>query len=174
MKKLIVFLGVIGLLFPMNSIFGQSTVKLGHLNTNELFSSMPETDSASRILEKSAADLQATIEELQVEYNKKLDEYMNLREEPTASALILRTKEEQLQSLSTNIQNFQANAEQDLSEQQARLFQPIQEKAVKAIEEVARENNFTYIFDLSAGSVIYTSDESIDILPLVKIKLGLQ
>jgi outer membrane protein len=39
---------------------------------------------------------------------------------------------------------------------------------------VARENGFTYIFDLSRGSVIYFSEQSEDILPLVKKKLGLE
>ncbi|MBN1158576.1 MAG: OmpH family outer membrane protein [Bacteroidales bacterium] len=174
MKKLIIFLAVIVLGLPGNSALGQSPVKLGHLNTNELFAAMPETDSAQKILEKSAQDLQTTMEELQVEYNKKYQEYVNLANEPTTSALILRTREEELQSLNTRAQNFQTQAEQDLSDQQARLFQPIQEKAIGAIEEVSRENGFTYVFDIAAGSVVFTSDESIDILPLVKDKLGLQ
>jgi outer membrane protein len=173
MKKLILILSVIGLSIPMSSTFGQTAVKLGHLNSNELFAAMPETDSAQKILEKSAADLQATIEELRVEYNKKYQDYLNLANEPTTSALILRTREEELQTLNTRAQNFQTQAEQDLSDQQAKLFQPIQEKAINAIEEVARENGFTYVFDISAGSILYTSDESIDILPLVKEKLGL-
>ncbi|MBN2481164.1 MAG: OmpH family outer membrane protein [Bacteroidales bacterium] len=174
MKKLIVFLTVIGLTFPISSTFGQNSVKLGHLNTNELFSAMPETDSAQRILEKSASELQTTMEELQVEYNKKYQEYVDLTNQPTTSALILRTREEELQSLNTRVQTFQAQAEQDLTDQQSRLFQPIQEKAMAAIEAVARENGFTYVFDIAAGSIIFTSDDSVDILPLVKAKLGLQ
>lgn len=174
MKKLIVLLAIVGLSIPINHAFGQSPAKLGHLDSNELFSAMPETDSAQAILERSAEEYQATIEELRVEYNKKYDEYVALLKQPTASALILRTKEDELQTLNTRAQNFQAQAEQDLNDQQARLFQPIQEKALQAIEAVAKENGFTYIFDISVGSILYTSDESIDILPLVMAKLGLQ
>ena len=42
----------------------------------------------------------------------------------------------------------------------------------QAIEDVAEEGNFTYIFDKSIGSILYAQDKE-DVLPLVKIKLGL-
>lgn len=173
MKKLVLLIAIAGLVFSAGSAFGQATVKLGHLDTNELISSMPETDSASTILENSAQEIQDTMDKLQVEYRTKYEEYIELANEPTTSALILRTKEEELTSLQTRAQNFSASAEQDYADQQARLFQPIQEKAMNAIEEVARENGFTYIFDTSVGSIVFVSDDSIDILPLVKQKLGL-
>ncbi len=48
------------------------------------------------------------------------------------------------------------------------------DKANKAIAEIAKANGFTYILDLSAGTVIFHSDNSTDILPLVKQKLGLK
>ena len=34
------------------NIFGQTTLKLGHINSQELFSAMPESDSAQKKLEK--------------------------------------------------------------------------------------------------------------------------
>lgn len=173
MKKLVIYLAIIGLLFPIGYTFGQTPIKLGHLDTNELISSMPETDSASSILERSAQEIEATMEQLRVEYNNKYQEYIKLANEPTTSSLILRTREEELTSLQTRAENYQSMAQQDYTDQQTRLFQPIQEKALNAIEEVARENGFTYIFDTSIGSIIFASDESIDILPLVKQKLGM-
>jgi hypothetical protein len=38
---------------------------------------------------------------------------------------------------------------------------------------VAAEGKFTYIFDTSTGTVLY-SDGGTDIMPLVKAKLGIQ
>ena len=46
--------------------------------------------------------------------------------------------------------------------------------ALNAIKEVGKENGFTYVFDLSAGGILYFADNTEDILPLVKKKLGLQ
>ena len=47
-------------------------------------------------------------------------------------------------------------------------------KAQNAIEAVAKANGFTYIFDISAGGIVYFSDNSIDVLPLVKKELGIE
>lgn len=173
MKKLVLFFAIAGLACTAGRAFGQAVIKLGHLDTNELISSMPETDSASAVLERTAQEIQDTMDKLRVDYNTKYEEYVNLANEPTTSALILRTREEELTSLQTRAQNFSTSAEQEYSDQQTRLFQPIQEKAMNAIEAVARENGFTYIFDTSIGSIIFASDDSIDILPMVKEKLGL-
>ena len=45
-------------------------------------------------------------------------------------------------------------------------------KARAAIEDVAKEGKFTYIFDSSMGSILY-ADESENVMTLVKKKLGL-
>jgi len=50
----------------------------------------------------------------------------------------------------------------------------VQEAALNAVNDVAEENGFTYIFDAGMGALVYTSPDSQDILPLVKTKLGLQ
>jgi outer membrane protein len=47
------------------------------------------------------------------------------------------------------------------------------DKARKAIEEVAKENGLLYVFDMSQGNPVYASEESLDMLPLVKAKMGL-
>jgi len=61
-----------------------------------------------------------------------------------------------------------------MGQKESQLLQPIIEKADKAIKEVGKENGYTYIFDLSRGSVVYFSEVSEDVLPLVKKKLGIQ
>ncbi len=54
------------------------------------------------------------------------------------------------------------------------LMSPVIEKAQNAITKVAKENGLTYVFDLSAGSLIYYDDKgSVDLLPLVKKELGI-
>jgi len=150
----------------------QDQIKLGHINIQDLFDVMPERDTAQKKLENIAQQFENTLEELQVEYNKKLENYQkNIN---TMSDLIRTTKENELQDLMQRIQQFQVQAEQDLSRQRSGLFLPIQEKALKAINEVAEENGFTYIFDMSAGIVLFAAENTEDILPMVKEKLGLE
>jgi outer membrane protein len=94
--------------------------------------------------------------------------------DPNTSQLILKTKEDELQSIQQRMQSFQQQAEQSLTEKKAELFKPIQDKAIKAVNDVAAENGFTYIFDIAGGAVAYFSPDSYDILTLVKAKLGLK
>jgi outer membrane protein len=54
------------------------------------------------------------------------------------------------------------------------LLKPILDKANGAIKNVAEANNFIYVFDISQGNPIYFSDQSVDILQLVKDKLGVK
>jgi outer membrane protein len=174
MKKRIILFVLGGFFLIGGNVYGQTALKLGHINSQLLFTSMPESDSAQKKLEKSAKMMQATLEELQVDFNKKYEDFNKLNNDGTASDLIIKTKTEELQSLQQRIQTFQQQAEQDMGNQRTELFKPIQDKAIKAVSQVADENGFTYIFDTAGGAVVYTSPDSQDILPLVKAKLGLK
>lgn len=149
-------------------------IKIGHINSQELLAAMPESDSAQKKLEKLAMEHELILEELSVEFNKKFDAYRKSIEAGTLSDLARATKEAELEELQNRIATFEQRAQQDLQQQRVRLFQPVQEKALNAVNTVAEENGFTYIFDTGMGAVVYTSPDSEDILPLVKTKLGLE
>lgn len=174
MKKVFVILLFTGLFLTSGNGFAQGAVKLGHINSSALFAAMPESDSAQKTLEREREAMRKTLEELQVELNKKYEDYLRLTQDKTTSQLILSTKEEEMNTLQQRMQNFQQDAEQTLSTRSTELFKPIQEKAIKAVNDVAAENGFTYIFDTAGGAVVYTSPDSQDILALVKTKLGLK
>ena len=171
MKYLGRILVIILITLPLTSS-AQKSLKLGHIDSQLLLSQMPESDSARIDLEKETKSIQDQLELMQVEFNNKYNDYVTKMD--SFSNFIRQSKEEELQDLQQRIQIFEANAQQNLQQQQATLFQPIIDKAQKAIEEVAKENNFTYIFDLSTGTVLFFSEETEDILPLVKQKLGIQ
>jgi outer membrane protein len=174
MKKQFITLIITALTFVFfsNSSLAQSTVKLGHINSQELLTSMPEYDSAQANLQSEMKQMEDLLEDMEVEFNRKYENYVT--NQATFSALVRQTKEQELGALQQKIQEFQMVAEQELGAMQQTLFQPVQEKAKKAIEDVALENGFTYIFDSGIGVLVYTSDDSEDILPLVKAKLGLE
>lgn len=161
------------MLLPI-SIMAQKPVKLGHIDSQQLLMAMPESDSAQKQLQRIAKDYESTLEELQVELNGKFEKYQ--RELDTMSPLIRSTRESELNELNERIQNFQAQAQQEIERQRIELFRPIQERAKKAVDDVAKENGFTYIFDIGpgVGAVVYSAPETEDILPKVKQKLGIK
>jgi outer membrane protein len=146
-------------------------LKIAHINTQELLATLPESDSAQAKIQKSAMEWQETLEEMQVEFNTKYQDY--LQNSAAMSEIKKRAKETELQDLDTRIKNTNQTAEQDLQGLRQQLLQPIIEKTTKAIEEVGRENGFTYILDTSEGSVvIFAADNAVDIMDKVKAKLS--
>tara|TARA_B100001741_G_scaffold151741_1_gene125375 strand:+ start:18259 stop:18759 length:501 start_codon:yes stop_codon:yes gene_type:complete len=148
----------------------QSQSKFGYLNSNELLAMMPESLSMQEELQTYAKGLESQLTAMQAEYEKKIVEYQ--QNETTYTDIIKEDKISEIESIQQRVVEFQKNAQQSLSEKEAELFIPIREKAMKAIDEVAEEGKFTFIFDSGSGSFLYAA-ESENIINLVKSKLGL-
>ena len=170
MKKAFIAI-LIALLAFGGSTMAQKTIKLGHINSNDLMQIMPGRDTAQALLEKEVADLQAELEGMKKEYETKVSDYLAKKDQ--LSELIRKAKESDIQAMATRIEEAQDNAQRLLQERQEVLLKPIVDRAKKAIEEVGKENGYTYIFDAGVGAVLYSQDSD-DIMPLVKKKLGLK
>jgi outer membrane protein len=169
MKNIIKIIAVLLLMFTASGIYAQ---KFAHINSQELLAAMPESDSAQAQIERLAANYESQLEEMQVELNKKYDDYLTNRDSYTD--LIRQTKESEISDLQSRIQQFQTIASEELQTKRTELLKPILDKANGAIKNVAEANNFIYVFDISQGNPIYFSDQSVDILQLVKDKLGVK
>lgn len=158
------------LLIGFNVSNAQTKLKLGHVDSNELLKLMPGRDSALNQITAYAKMLENQLKGMQNELQTKYDEYMTM--EKNLTELIKQTKQKEIQDIQLRIETFQQSAEEDLDKKQNELLKPIIDKAKAAIEKVAKENQFTYIFDAGVGMLLY-SDPTLDILPLVKKELGI-
>ena len=160
---------IISLLFV--GMAGASAQKFGHINSQDLYMSMPESDSATARIEALSQEYQLELEAMDVERNKKYDDYLTNINNYTD--LIRQSKEAEITEMNQRITAFQQSVEQDLQTKQQEWFTPILEKANQAVSDVATENGFIYIFDIARGNPVFWSDESVDILSMVKEKLGI-
>lgn len=165
MKRITLALGI---LFMAMAVHAQ---KFGHITSEQLLQQMPEYDSAQVKMEDLRNQYDLEIERLQVEINKKIEEFNN--SEATMTNLIREAKASEIQEMQARLQNFAQTAQQDLQQQSMMLIQPVMDKARQAIEAVAKEQGLLYVFDLSQGNPVYTGPESVDLLPMVKTQLGL-
>ena len=149
----------------------QKTVKLGHINSNDLMQIMPGRDSAQTVLQAEVQELETTLKTMQSEMVKRYNEYMENQSGWTE--LIRNTKQREIQDMGARIQEFQENAQKQLQQREQELLKPIIDRAKKAIEDVAAEGGYSYVFDSGVSALLY-SPESDDIMPLVKKKLGLK
>lgn len=162
---------VIALSAVMSAGYSQVNAKLGYIDSNELLELMPGKDSIQTALQDYQKTLETQLQTMYAEYQTKVQDYQtNSR---TMSDIIRQTKEKELADLETRIQTFQQQADTDLQNKQVELLQPLLDKAKNAINTVAKENGYTYIFDVGTGAFLFY-DKGDNILPLVKAKLGLK
>lgn len=151
---------------------GAQNLKFGHIDLQALVQLMPERASAETEFTNFQTELEEVLGEMQQNYQQKLKELEGLGED--ASEVKRNAKITELQDIQQRIQNYQVTANQQLQQKQAELLQPVFDKAENAIQEVAKEQSLLYVFDIGTRVVLYKSNQSMDLLPLVKQKLGLQ
>lgn len=169
MKKGIIILAA-ALIACCGTTFAQKNVKLGHINSNELMEIMPGKDSAQTVLKKEVEEMEEQMRLMQAELETAYNNYQDKKS--GWSELIRQNEERRIQDMDTRIKQFAQDAQQTLQQRQEQLMQPIVDRAKNAIEAVAKENGYTYIFDSGVGALLYQQDSD-DIMPLVKKKLGL-
>ncbi|MDR2971538.1 MAG: OmpH family outer membrane protein [Bacteroidales bacterium] len=164
MKKITLVL--IASLICLTTTFAQ---KYGHVNSSEIMKIMPGIDSIQIKLAEFQKDLGTLYDNMVSEWQTKKDKFD--KEAGTMSASVRKLREDEISSIENRIQEFQYNVQQDIEDEQMRLISPFQEKIKNAINDVAKENKYNYIFDTS--TLLYY-DDSDDVTPLVKKRLGIK
>ncbi|PKP21087.1 MAG: hypothetical protein CVU02_03375 [Bacteroidetes bacterium HGW-Bacteroidetes-19] len=165
MKKTILMFFAI---FCIATISTNAQGKYGHINSQEVMKSMPGIDSLQIKIQEFQQELQTTYQTMVDEFNNKKDAFD--KQAGTMTSSVRKMKEDELYTLQNRIVEFQNNVQTDIEEKQFILLKPFQDKLQKAIDDVAKEKGFTYIFDTQI--LLYSGGE--DITPLVKAKLGIK
>ncbi len=166
MKNIFFAIIMFGLMsFKIQCAYSQNSLKIGHVDIAQILAQLPARDSAAAKLNKETKEMQSTYDEMAVVYNKLLDDYE--KDQISYSEPVKKSKESELLDKEKRLKEFEQNASENLQKRNSELIQPILNDIIKAVNKVATENNFTYILDVSKGSVVFTSNDSQDINPLV-------
>ena len=149
-----------------------SAQKFGYLNSQQLIQQIPQVKEAN-----------AELEVLQKQYEKEGQDRVNnlqtkflalqrKQEQGEISPKQLEVESQALEQERMKIAQFQQESQQTLAVKGEELLKPIRDQINTAIQEVAAENGFIYIFDASTGIILY-ADEASDVTTLVKAKLGI-
>lgn len=170
MKKFATLLIVAVLLTLTNGVNAQSKIKLGHLDFATLYSMMPGLDSVKLVFEDYNRSVQEQFGAMQAELENKYNDYVANME--TMSDIIRSTKEAEINDLKERMDAFEVTATQDLQNKEVELTAPIIEKARTAVEAIATENGYAYVFNSTEGLLLY-AQPSDDIMDMVKAKLNI-
>ena len=163
--KSIVILGFVTVSFVS---FAQKTA---FIDLDSILSIMPEMVAAKKVSADHYKELEGTLTTMQKELNDKLADYQ--ANEKNYTDLIKQTKQKELQDLNQRIQDFQTQAQTDFQKKNEELTRPINEKAKKSIEKVAKAKGYKMVIDASGGVLLY-SEPSDDIFNAVKADLGIK
>ena len=144
----------------------------GHVNSQEILTAMPEAATAQLALQSELETMQLQGQTMMQEFEAQQKQFQI--DQANMNDAIRNTKLKELEDLQSRILVFEQNAEQSIQMKQAELFEPILTKIQNAIDEVAEEKGYSYVFDIVGlqGGMVYKND-SYDLTELVKAKLNL-
>ena len=168
MNKMKLFFAAAIIIVSASTVHAQ---KYAYISVDQLVSIMPETAKLDSMLRKYQADsLNPQFAYIVQEYNRK-DSIANGKDSAKTS-LTVRTKiRQELEQLAYQIQNWQQIVQQELQGKQQQLLEPIYRKVDGAIQSVAKDNGYTYVFNREALLVMPPAD---DLLPLVAKRLNVK
>lgn len=146
--------------------------KFGYINSQQLIQQIPQVKEANAQLETSKAQYEKLGQDKVAALQTK---YAALERKQAQGEIAPKQLEVEAAGLETernDIAKFQQDIQQKLVDQSENLLKPIRDKIQAAIDAVAKENGYTYIFDQSMGIILY-ADEAADVSAQVKAKLGL-
>ncbi|WP_019989022.1 OmpH family outer membrane protein [Rudanella lutea] len=187
MKKNIVMAFVAALLFggisaqaqaqastPVTTATAAGPLKLGYTSMDYLLSQVPEAKDIQNQLTIQRTQLENEAKRLEKEFQDKLQAYE--KGAAQMSEVIRADREKELQGLQTRYQEFQRNAESQLQNKYQQLVNPVLQKIQKNVDAVAKENGYSYVFNLDAGAgtavILLVAPEENNITDIVLKKMG--
>ena len=168
MKKLVTIVLVAAGLMAATQVNAQT--KFGYISVQELVVTMPEYKKADTTLGEYQVALNEQYAERVKDFNMR-DSLLNSRDTAKYTRAQLEVKRSDLNKTLVELQQWNQRAQQLYQTKEDETMRPILDKARKAIQDVAKENGYTYVFPKEQLLVSPPAD---DLMALVKKKLNLK
>ncbi|MFZ4477889.1 MAG: OmpH family outer membrane protein [Saprospiraceae bacterium] len=146
--------------------------KFGYCNSTALLTSIPEVKAADSDLQAFQAQLTKRGQEMVKALQDKAAELDRKDKQGTISPKDLEIQSAKLKEEEATIAKYEQEVYDKLAQKREELFKPILDKVNKAMADVAKDNQFAFVFDQNTQVLLY-ADESLDVTKLVKAKLGI-
>ena len=162
-------------LFCLFSICVIAQQKIGHVNSQEIMSKMPDIKVIENKIQKESKKMDEMYAEMMQKTQEAAQAFQKAQNDGESEAVI-KAKYEEALNLEQRMQVFAQDAQMELQTLQNDLLAPVVEKIQNAINEVAKNGKYSYILDTgNVSNVILYNDgpNSYDITSEVKKKLNL-
>ncbi|MCG8330499.1 MAG: OmpH family outer membrane protein [Chitinophagales bacterium] len=163
------FLLLAALLFA--GALNMNAQKYGHMNFGSVIAALPETEAADKELEAYQKQLNADVEKRATAWQGKVQAFYTAVEGGTLTPVQQQQQQQALEKEQQEILQLQQSIAQKVQMKRQSLLEPIVSKVEGAINTVAKENGYQFIFDTSVFNAILFAEESDDVSEMVKAKL---
>jgi outer membrane protein len=161
-------------IFAIAAVSSLSAQKMGYLNSVALLGAMPEIAQADTVVmflrDSLYQEGQGKAKLLQDKYMV----YMQQMQEGTLPPKEAQKQEAEIRKGQEELQAYEQEISSWLAQQREVLYGPLLDRLQNAIDEVGKENSFQFIFDISTMNIIVFAEESVDVGPLIRAKLGME
>lgn len=150
------------------SVFSQG--KVGAVDIKVILDNMPEMKDVEENLKTYSAQLDMDLDKKLNEYKVAFEDYK--KQESSLTENQKKDKQEALIEMEKEIQRFQQTGATLLDLKEQEFLRPLYAKIEKALEKVARENNFTQVNQITANLLFL--DPDYDLTPAILKELGVE
>jgi outer membrane protein len=144
--------------------------KIGYINFGELMGSMPEVEKAQKAIQAFQNEQAQMYQELTLELNA-LDSTNNA-DSAKWNETRKEIKRKEINDKYLGLQKFEQDAKEKIQAKQEEIVAPIRDRALKIINEVAKENGYSYI--INDENILLVKPQGDNIINLAKAKLGVK
>lgn len=119
--------------------------KIGYVISPKIFQELPEAQEAQNKLAALDKQLQDTIAILSQEFQTRVEEYQ--KKEAMMNDAAKRAEQQELQEMQRKSSDLAELKRRQLVDEQEKILDPIREKIKKAIEAIAKEEKYSFVFD---------------------------
>ncbi len=156
-----------------NSIEAQKGIRVGYIDMEYILENVPEYNEAS-------ADLETKVQKWKVEIEAELKGVEQMRKDLNNERVLLtkeliEEREEDILFKEKEILEYQQKRfgpNGDLFIQKKRLVQPVQDQVFVAVQEVAKNKKYDFVFDKSADLVMLYSADRHDISDQILLRIN--
>lgn len=165
-----VFLLFVGLLFIPAFSFAQ--LKIAYVDSDAIMDNLPDAQDARQRLDGFVQEWQTELSKIEADWKTKYEDY-----EKRKLIMTDQTRAEmeaELMKLEKSIADYREKkfgTNGELFLKQDELMKPVQNRVFTAIKEIAKEDDYDYVFDRSGDVLLLFAKEKYDITPKVLARL---
>ena len=144
MNKIKLFVITAILLISASSVSAQKT---GYISIEQIVYLMPEVARIDTLLQRFQTDsLQPQLSVMLKDYNYK-DSMLNSKDSAKIPVTVRNQYRQDIQAISYQVQNWQGFVQQAMQAKENQLMEPVYRKVMNALNQVAKENGYSYVYN---------------------------